>query len=238
MSQLIIDDLVVDVIRKDIKHVYFSVYPPNGRVRVSAPHRYDDEAIRLAVISKLPWIERHRARFAGLQRRQKLEYVSGEYHDYQGQPYLLNVVYSQGPPTVKMHSNSTLDLLARPGSDAGKREQVMIAWYRQQLKEAIPPLIAKWEGIIGEDVAEWGVKRMKTRWGSCNIKARRIWLNLELIKRPVSSLEYIIVHEMVHFKERLHNRRFKAHMDRYLPQWRSRQEELEEIPLAYAHLGY
>jgi len=194
MPQIKIDDLVVEVIRKDIKHVYFSVYPPNGRVRVSAPHRYDDEAIRLAVISKLPWIKRHQARFAGLQSRQKLEYVPGEHHEYQGHSYLLNVVYRHGPPGVRIHNNSTLDLLVRPGSDARKREQVLIAWYRQQLKVAIPPLITKWEGVIGEDVAEWGVKRMKTRWGSCNIKARRIWLNLELIKRPVYCLEYIIVH--------------------------------------------
>jgi len=237
-KQIKIDNLIVDVIRKDIKHLYFAVYPPNGSVRVSAPLRMGDETIRLAVISKLPWIKRHQAKFEGQERQSPLKYVSGERHYYQGQDYLLNVIYHKGPPKVIVHNNALLDLFVRTGSDAKKREHALMTWYRQQLKEAIPPLVAKWEVIIGEDVAEWGVKRMKTRWGSCNIKARRIWLNLELIKKPVSCLEYIIVHEMVHLLERLHNDRFKAYMDEFMPQWRRCQDELNKAPLAYANLGY
>ncbi|MEE9513725.1 MAG: SprT family zinc-dependent metalloprotease [Anaerolineales bacterium] len=238
MQQIIINNLVVDVIRKDIKHVYFAVYPPNGRVRVSAPRRMDDEAIRMAVASKLPWIKRHQAKFEEQKRQPPLEYVSGERHYYQGQRYLLNVIYHKDPPKAVLRNSATLDLFVRTGSDAKKRERALIAWYRQQLKEAIPALIAKWEVIIGENVAEWGVKRMKTRWGSCNIKARRIWLNLELIKQPVHCLEYIIVHEMVHLRERLHNDRFKAYMDEFMPQWRRCQDELKETPLAYANFEY
>jgi len=237
-QQIKIDNLVVEVIRKEIKHLYFSVYPPNGRVRVSAPLRLGDEALRLAVISKLPWIRRQQMKLAGRARRSPLAYVSGESHYFQGQRYTLNVIYHGGPPKVVIHSNSTLDLLIQTGSDAGKRERVMMAWYRRQLKKAIPPLVAKWEVIIGEDVAEWGVKRMKTRWGSCNIKARRIWLNLELIKKPVPCLEYIIVHEMVHLLERLHNDRFTDYMDEFMPQWRRCQDELNKAPLADAKLGY
>lgn len=238
MQQIKIDNLVVDVIRKDIKHLYFAVYPPNGRVRVSAPLRLDDEAIRLAVISKLPWIKRYQARFEGKERQPPLKYVSGECHSFQGQRYLLNVIYHNGPPKVVIRNNTTLDLFVWTGSDAKKRERALMAWYRKQLKEAIPPLVAKWEVIIGEEVAEWGVKRMKTRWGSCNIKTRRIWLNLELIKKPVHCLEYIIVHEMVHLLERLHNDRFMAYMDKFMPQWRRCQDELDKTPLAYTHLGY
>lgn len=236
--QIKIENIVVDVIRKDIKHLYFAVYPLNGRVRVSAPRRMNDEAVRLAVISKLPWIKRHQARLEGQERLRPLEYVSGERHDYQGQRYLLNVIYHNGPPNVVNRGNATLDLFVRTGSDAKKRERALVAWYRQQLKEAIPPLVAKWEVIIGEDVAEWGVKRMKTRWGSCNIKARRIWLNLELIKKPVHCLEYIIVHELVHLIERLHNDRFVAYMDEFMPQWRRCQDELDKTPLTHANLGY
>jgi len=238
MQQIRIDSLVIDVIRKDIKHMYFAVYPPNGRVRVSAPRRMDDEAIRKAVASKLPWIKRHQAKFEGQERRTPLEYVSGESHHYQGQRYLLNVIYHKGPPKVALRNNATLDLFVRTGSDAKKRERALMDWYRQQLKRAIPPLITKWEPIIGEDVADWGVKRMKTRWGSCNIKARRIWLNLELVKKPSCCLEYIIVHEMVHLLERLHNDRFVAHMDKFMPDWRRCQDELNKAPLAYANLGY
>ena len=237
-QQIKIDDLVVDVIRKEIKHLYFSVYPPNGRVRVSAPIRLDDEAVRLAVLSKLPWIKRQREKFEGRAKQSPLEYVSGESHYYQGQRYTLNVIDHNGRQKVAIHSNATLDLFIKTGSDAGKRERTLMAWYRRQLKEAIPPLIAKWADIIGEDVAEWGVKRMKTRWGSCNIKARRIWLNLELIKKPVLCLEYIIVHEMVHLLERLHNDRFTAYMDEFMPQWRRCQDELNKAPLADAKLGY
>jgi len=238
MQRIIIDNIAVDVIRKDIKNLYFAVYPPNGRVRVSAPRRMDDEAIRLAVISKLPWIKRHQAKFEGQERQPPLEYISGESHFYQGQCYVLNVIYHNGPSKVVIRDNATLDLFVRTGSDVSKRERALIAWYRQQLKEAIPPLLAKWEPIIGEDVAEWGVKRMKTRWGSCNIKARRIWLNLELIKKPGCCLEYIIVHEMVHLLERLHNDRFVIYMDEFMPRWRRCQDELNKTPLAYANLGY
>jgi len=236
--QIRIDNLVVDVIRKDIKHLYFAVYPPNGRVRVSAPLRMNDEAVRQAVISKLPWIKRHQAKFEGQERQRPLEYISGESHYYQGQRYLLKVIYHNGPPKVVIRDNAMLDLFVRTGSTAKKRERALMAWYRQQLKEAIPPLVTRWEIIIGEEVVEWGVKRMKTRWGSCNIKARRIWLNLELIKKPVHCLEYIIVHEMVHLLERLHNDRFVAYMDEFLPQWRRCQNELDKTPLAHANLGY
>jgi len=237
-QQIIIDNIFVDVIRKNIKHLYFAVYPPNGRVRVSVPLRFDEEAVRKAVTAKLPWIKRQQAKFEGWEKLSPLAYVSRENHYFQGQRYLLNVIYHDGPPNVVIHNNATLDLFVRTGSDARKRERALIAWYRQQLKEAIPPLIAKWEPVIGENVAEWGVKRMKTRWGSCNIKARRIWLNLELIKKPVHCLEYIIVHEMVHLLERLHTDRFVTYMDEFMPQWRHFQDELNKAPLAYANLEY
>ena len=238
VQQIEIENIVVDVTRKNIKHMYFTVYPPNGRVRVSAPRRFNDEAIRKAVTAKLPWIKRQQAKFEEWEELKPLAYVSGENHYFQGQRYSLNVIYHDGPPNVVIHNNATLDLFVRIGSDAEKRERALIAWYRRQLKEAIPPLIAKWETIIGEDVAEWGVKRMKTRWGSCNIKARRIWLNLELIKKPACCLEYIIVHEMVHLLERLHNDRFVTYMDEFMPHWRQCQDELNKTLLAYSHLGY
>ena len=238
MHQITVNGLVVDVVRKDIKNLHLAVYPPNGRVRVAAPLRVDDEAVRLAVISRMAWIKRRQAKFEGQERQSAREYVSGESHYFQGRRYLLNVVHHDAPPKVIIRNKTTLDLFVRTGSDTAKRERVLVAWYRKQLKEMIPPLIARWEAIMGVQVAEWGVKRMKTRWGSCNIEAHRIWVNLELVKKPVHCLEYIIVHEMVHLLERLHNDRFTEHMDKFMPQWRFFREELNKAPLGHATWEY
>lgn len=238
VHQITVGDLVVDVVRKDIKNLHLAVYPPNGRVRVAAPLLVDDEAVRLFTISKLPWIKRQQAKFEAQERQSTREYVSGESHYYRGRRYLLNVVYHDGPPRVTICNNTTLDLIVRTGSDAAQRERVLLEWYRRQLKDLVPPLIAKWEGAIGAEVAEWGVKRMKTKWGTCNIEARRIWLNLELAKTSVRCLEYIIVHEMVHLLERNHTDRFTAYMNQFLPQWRLRRDELNRGPLAHEDWDY
>ncbi|MGH2541172.1 MAG: M48 family metallopeptidase [Ardenticatenaceae bacterium] len=238
MHQITVNDLVVDVVRKDIKNLHLAVYPPDGRVRVAAPLRVDDEAVRLAVISRLAWIKRQQAKFEAQERQSAREYVSGESHYHQGNRYLLNVIYHDAPPKVVIRNKSTLDLFVRPGSDRTRRERIMLAWYRKQLKEMILPLITQWEFILNVKVAEWGVKKMKTRWGTCNIEARRIWLNLELVKKPAHCLEYIVVHEMVHLLERRHNDQFVAHMDKFMPQWRFFREELNRAPLAHATWGY
>lgn len=238
MHQIIVSDLVVDVVRKEIKNLHLAVYPPDGRVRVAAPMLVDDEAVRLAVIARLTWIRRQQGKFAQQERQSAREYVSGESHYFQGRRYLLNVVYRDGPPQVTVRNNTTLDLFVRPGSDTAQRERVLLAWYRRQLKQLIPPLVAKWEEIIGVQVSEWRVKQMKTRWGACNPDARRIWLNLELIKKPASCLEYIVVHEMVHLLERRHNDQFVALMDRFMPQWRLLRDELNQAPLGYATWEY
>jgi predicted metal-dependent hydrolase len=233
MHQITVNDLIVDVVRKDVKNLRLTVYPPDGRVRVTAPLRVDDEAVRLFAVSKLAWIKRQQARFAAHERQSAREFISGEGHYYQGDRYLLNVVYHNGPPAVMVRNNTTLELRVRAGSDAAQRERVLLAWYRRQLKAAVPPLIARWETVLGVHVAEWGVKRMKTRWGTCNVKARRIWLNLELVKRPVRCLEYIVVHEMLHLLEPKHNDAFVAHLDRLLPQWRVVHDELNRGSLEH-----
>jgi predicted metal-dependent hydrolase len=233
MHQIIVNDLVVDVVRKDIKNLHLGIYPPNGRIRVAAPLRVNDEAVRLFIISKLAWIKRHQAKFEGQERQSAREYVSGESHYYQGRRYLLNVIYQKGSPAVILRNNTTMDLFVRPDSDTSQRERVLIAWYRQRLKEEIVPLIAKWEPIIGVKVAEWGVKQMKTKWGTCNTRAHRIWLNLELIKKPLHCLEYVIVHEMVHLLERLHNDRFFGYMTSFMPLWQYYREELNRAPLGH-----
>jgi predicted metal-dependent hydrolase len=238
MHQIVVNGLVVDVVRKDIKNLHLAVYPPHGRVRVAAPLLVDDEAVRLAVISRLAWIKRQQSKFEEQERQSAREYVSRESHYYQGNRYLLNVVYHDAPPKVVIRNKTTLDLFVRTGSDTAQRERALLAWYRKQLKQMIPPLIAKWEEIIGVEVADWGVKQMKTKWGTCNIEARRIWLNLELVKKPAHCLEFIIVHEIVHLLERHHNDRFVAHMDKFMPQWRLLRDELNRAPLGHATWDY
>jgi predicted metal-dependent hydrolase len=236
--QIIVNGLVVDVVRRNIKNLHLGVYPPAGRIRVAAPLQVNDESVRLFTISRLAWIKRQQAKFEHQERQSAREFVSGESHYYQGHRYLLNVIYQKGTPTVVIRNNKIMDLCVRTGSETDQRERVLLTWYRQRLKEEIAPLIAKWEPILGVQVAEWGVKQMKTKWGTCNIKARRIWLNLELIKKPVHCLEYIIVHEMVHLLERHHNERFIAHMNRVLPLWQHYREELNRAPLGHETWDY
>src|ERR1700738_2404999 len=166
--QITVNDLVVDVVRKDIKHLHLAVYPPAGRIRVAAPLRVNDEAVRLFTISRLAWINRQQAKFQGQERQSSRDFISGESHYYQGRRYLLNVIYRAGSPTINIRNNKILDMVVRPGSDSSERERVLTNWYRRQLKEMIDPLIAKWEAIIGVQVAEWNVKQMKTKWGTCN----------------------------------------------------------------------
>jgi predicted metal-dependent hydrolase len=232
--QITVDGLVVDVVRKDIKNLNLRVYAPDGRVRVSVPRHVSDQAVRQAVASRMGWIERKRRKLQAQVQQPPPQYVSGETHTYQGRPYVLNVVYVAGRARVAIRNQTTLDLFVRPGSDAATRERVLREWYRARLKEAMPALVAKWEAIIGVQVGEWRVKRMRTRWGSCNVGARRIWVNLELVKRPVRCLEYVIVHEIVHLLERRHGKRFVALVDRFMPQWRALREELKRAPLASA----
>lgn len=238
MHQISVNDMVVDVVRKNIKNLHLAVYPPNGRVRVAAPLYIDDEAVRLAVISRLPWIRRQQSKFKRQERQSKREYVSGESHFYQGQRYLLHVIYNNTQPKVVLRNKSHIDLYVREGSDPNKRESILQSWYREKLKESIPPLVEKWESIIGIDVYDWRVKKMKTKWGTCNIEQHRIWLNLELAKKSHHCLEYIIVHEIVHLLERRHNDNFVALMDQFMPTWRLLRAELNKAPLAHENWEY
>jgi predicted metal-dependent hydrolase len=228
----------VEIVRKDIKNLHLRVYPPNGRVRVAVPLRLGEEAVRLAVISRLSWIRRQQKGVEVQYRQSQREMITGESHYVQGQRFRLKVIEHGGPATVGLPNNATIELRVRPGSGRDKREAVLDRWYRLRLREQIPQLVAKWEPEIGVTVAEWGIKKMKTRWGTCNIDARRVWLNLELAKKPLSCLEYVLVHEMVHLLERYHNDRFRAYMDQVMPQWRLHRQELKRFPQAYGSLQY
>ena len=233
MHQIVVSGITINVVRKRIKNLHLGVYPPDGRVRVAAPLLVNDEAVRLFVITKLAWIKRHKAKFAGQKRQSAREYVTGESHYFQGRRYRLNVIQLQGHPRIAIRNSSTIDMFVKSEADSDYRKRVLSGWYRQHLKEQIPALIGKWEPIMNVSVVEWGIKQMKTKWGTCSIMARRIWLNLELAKKPAHALEYIVVHEMAHLLEKGHGDRFKMLMDQFLPQWRQYREELNQAPLGW-----
>jgi len=228
----------VEVVRKDIKNLHVGVYPPSGRVRVAAPLHLDDDAVRLAVISRLGWIRRQQAAFERQERQSERELVTGESHYFQGRRYRIDVIEHDGRPSVRLPNNATIQLRVRPGTHPDKRDAVLQQWYRGWLREQLPPLLAKWEPKVGVTVAEVRIKRMKTLWGSCNAEARRIWLNLELAKKPALCLEYILVHEMVHFLERHHNEHFRELMNQLIPSWRLWRDELNRAPLAHEEWRY
>ncbi|MGR9052422.1 MAG: M48 family metallopeptidase [Gammaproteobacteria bacterium] len=223
--------------RKAIKNLHISVLPPDGRVRVSAPEHMTDTAIRMAVISRIPWIKKQQQAFAGQPRQSDREMVGGECHYLWGKRHRLNVIERIGRHEVKV-SGGRLHLFVNPGTPAEHRMQVLAEYYRTRLKARIETLVADWPRRIGVEVADWRVKKMKTKWGSCNAGAKRIWLNLELAKKPPECLEYILVHELVHLLERTHNERFRAHMDKFMPDWRERRALLNRMPLACERWSY
>lgn len=223
----------VEVVRKDIKNLHLGVYPPNGRVRIAAPLVISNEAVRLAVIDKLGWIKRQKDKFAEQPRQSQREMVNGESHYFLGKRYRLRVHEEDAPARVAVRGIASLDLFVRPGTSTEQRETILLRWYREQLRALIPPLLEKWQPILGVQVADWGIKKMKTKWGSCNPVSQRLWFNLELAKKPVQCLEYIVVHELVHLLERNHNERFTEILETHLPQWRQAREILNRMPLGH-----
>lgn len=225
--------IAVEVVRKDIKNLHLGVYPPHGRVRVAAPLVVSDEAVRLAVIGKLGWIKHQKAKFAAQPRQSQREMVSGESHYFMGRRYRLRVYEQDAPARVAVRGIASLDLFVRPGTSAEKREAILQRWYRGQLMVLVPPLLERWQAQLGVAVAVWGIKKMKTKWGGCNVDARRVWLNLELAKKSPQCLEYVIVHELLHLLERKHNEHFLSLLDKFLPQWRLHRDALNKSPLGH-----
>lgn len=228
-----VSGIEVEVVRKDIKNLHLAVYPPHGRVRVAAPLVVNDEAVRLAVIDKLAWVKRQKAKFMEQPRQSQREMVNAESHYYLGRRYRLRLHEQDGPARVRLHGVAFLDLFAPAGTTTEQREAILSRWYRAQLKRLTPPLLEKWQARLGVQVADWGIKKMKTKWGTCNATAHRIWFNLELAKKPEQCLEYIVVHELAHLLERHHNEHFMALLDAHIPQWRHYREMLNSLPLAY-----
>ena len=235
---LSIANIDVDVVRKDIKNMHLAVYPPHGRIRLSAPNKTDPEVLRLFAISKLGWIKKHVKNFKEQPREPNRDYLSGESHYLEGKRFLLTVIEREGPSKVELSGTKKIILYVSPEKNTEQRAKVMKEWYRTRLKFSIPALLEKWEKEIGVRTNGFGVRHMKTKWGSCNIEAKKIYINLELAKKPVQCLEFIIVHELVHLLERNHNNRFIAFMDQFMPKWRLYREELNNLPVSHIDWRY
>jgi predicted metal-dependent hydrolase len=229
-AYLTIRGINVDVVYKDIKNLHIGVYPPVGRVRVAAPRRLDEEQIRLAVIRRLPWIKRQREQLRAAERQSEREMVTGESHFVWGRRHRLKVIERPGRAHIEVAGDRLL-LYVPAGMDVEQRRALLDRWYRTQLRAAVPALIAKWEPFIQVSVPRWSVRRMKTKWGSCNRESGHIWFNVELAKKHPDSLEYIVVHEMAHHLERSHGERFTTLMDGFMPDWRRRRDRLNAEPL-------
>lgn len=226
------------VVRKPIKNLHLSVLPPNGKVKVSAPLRMNNDSIRTLLATRLSWIKKQQKKFEGQERQTKREHVSGESHYLWGKKYKLEVNYENQVPSVNVNGRDKIILTVRPNSNQDKREKIMADWYRSQLRDVANTSIERWKNVVGVNLNSWGIKKMKTRWGTCNQKAGRIWLNLELAKKPEHCLDFIIVHELTHFLEKNHNDIFKAHMDKFFPSWRHVKEELNRSLLCYEEWLY
>lgn len=230
-AYLTVRGLDIDVVRKDIKHLHIGVYPPAGRVRIAAPLRVDDDQIRLAIVQRLAWIRRQRKELQDAARQTTREMVTGESHYVWGVRKRLKVVERPGRANVEVDGDR-LALYVAPGTSAEQRRKCLERWYREQLGAAVPALVSKWEHRLGVTVPKWTIRKMKTKWGSCNRETHSVWFNLELAKKHPDCLEYIVVHELTHYFEGSHGGRFSTLMDRNLPDWRLRRDGLNGAPLA------
>jgi len=228
-----IGEIAISVARKDIKHVHLSVHPPNGRVTLVAPKATRPEAARAYAVSKLGWIRDQQAKLRGQARETLREFVERESHYLWGRRYLLSVKEKAAKPSIRL-DHRRIVLTIRSGTSKSKREAVLHEWHKSLLHQALPRLIQKWERRLGVEVAGYFLQRMKTKWGSCNHRARKIRLNTELVKKPKDLLEYVVVHEMLHLIAPTHSEQFLSLMSKHYPAWREARAELNELPLGAA----
>lgn len=232
-----LNDLDVEVIQKNIKNVHLSVYPPDGKVKVSAPASMTPDTIRVFVISKLGWIKKQQTKLRFQEREAPREYIDRESHYVWGKRYLLKVDEKDAPPAIEL-KHSRMILSVRPGTSRERKQAILEAWYRENLKQTVPALIKKWQSRMGVQVKRYYMQRMKTKWGSCSFHSGSIRINTELAKKPLACLEYIVVHEMTHLLEPTHNSRFIALMDQFMPKWRFYRDELNRLPVRHEDWGY
>ncbi len=229
---VLISDIQIEIIKKDIKNMHLSVLPPDGKVRVSAPNNLSDESIIMFVKTKLGWIKKQQEKFELQPRQSEREYVSGETLYVWGHQYFLQVEHNQKKNSLVLVGNKAI-LSVRKESTAKQREKFVNEWYRSLLKTEVEKYLPKWEAITGLYCDSWQSKYMTTKWGTCNTSTRKIWLNLQLAKKPIECLEYVILHELAHLKVKNHGPDFVAILDLHMPYWRECKKMLNDSKLDY-----
>lgn len=230
--QITIANIPVDVIKKNIKNMHLAVLPPDGKVRISAPVTMSDESIAMFVRTKVGWIKKQQEKFDMQPRQSERQYVSGETLYVWGKQYFLHVEYSNRGNSLRISGNEAI-LTVRKESTAEQRGRFVNEWYRTLLKHEVEKYLPKWESITGLHCSSWQSKYMTTRWGTCNTSTGKIWLNLQLAKKPFVCLEYVILHELAHLKVKNHGSDFVAILDTYMPYWREIKKELNSSKLDY-----
>lgn len=228
----------VEIHRRDIKNIHLNVLPPNGKVRLSVPKNTSEQSIRLAIVNKLGWIKRQQADFQQQARQSIREMVSGEAHYLWGKKLRLAVRYTSLKHSIALKGKTKLEIQVKEDTSVENRLKLLNGFYREALQAQINKLVPVWEKRLALKAGKISIRKMKTKWGSCNTDSKRILINLELAKKPVECLEFILVHELVHLIERHHNKRFLHLMDRHLPGWRERRNLLNSLPLAYEDWSY
>ena len=232
MTQILqIGEISILVTQKAIQHVHLSVHPPDGRVTLVAPSATRLDVARAYAITRLGWIRRQQEKFRSQTRETPRRFVERESHFLWGRRHLLTVVHRDAKPSVSL-DHKRITLTVRPGSDSGKRAEIIHEWHKSLLHEVVPALIQKWEPKLNVKVAGYFLQRMKTKWGGCNHREGHIRLNTELVKKPKDLLEYVIVHEMAHLLEPTHSERFITILQENYPTWREARAELNELPLS------
>ena len=224
-----LDDVEAEIYYKRIRNIHLRVIPPDGKVRISAPFRVKNEVIYKFAYSKLDWIKKQRVSISN-NTHESFQYINQETHYFRGRKYKLKVQEKKGRPVVQL-LNDEIVLQVPEGAEIKTRRAALQNWYHLQLEILIPPLITKWESILNVSVERFSIRSMKTRWGSCTPKTRSIRINLELVKRTPESLEYIVVHELVHLLEASHNNKFKTLMIKFYPKWKFYRKELRSLPI-------
>jgi len=219
----------IEVTFKAIKNLHLSVHPPNGRVTIASPEFYDLEKIKIYAATKLGWIKREQDKIRRQEWEEPKLMITRESHQFLGKRYLLKVIEANRPKLVLKHN--TIELYSLPEATVEQKRKTLYNWYKRELEAKIENLIFDYAQQMNISDLNFGIRKMKTKWGSCSIEKRMLWFNIELAKKPIDCIEYIVVHEMIHLIERHHNKNFILLMDKYLPGWRTQKKILNELPL-------
>ncbi len=223
-----IKDIDIDVIKKNIKNIHLAVYPPNANVKISAPENYDIETIRHFAISKLSWIKNNIKIIQKQIRIEPKDYVSGESHYLFGRRYLFKLVNDK-KARIEITGTSTIVMYAPKDATREYKHKLMSKWYKTKLEDKLKILINRWENITGLKFNSWQVKKMKSRWGSCNSEKKTAIFNTELSKTKIKNIEYIILHELIHTEIHTHNGDFISYLNKYMPNWTIYKNDINAI---------